>query len=237
MAIAHQPRSSLSPPPPHLRRSYRPHHPGISISEVVDPFCLRQFNGEKEPKVDMTVEAFEQEGAHLLGYGVLDGDRRGLLSRKHEARTTTHVQPPPIGAVNSLYQAAGGEAALVDGYAPFCKHVFVKNFAGVKSTTLAITSENEHLLRSGYEARTDKELPVLGRWFPSDLVGEVPDAEYLDIILYSREQIRKENAAMGEDSGSDAPWGIVSIKPQGVDYELPMQPITGKRWKCCDCSQ
>ena len=33
---------------------------------------------------------------------------------------------------------------------------------------------------------------------------------------------------MGEDSGSDAPWGIVSIKPQGVDYELPMQPITGK---------
>jgi len=33
---------------------------------------------------------------------------------------------------------------------------------------------------------------------------------------------------MGEDSGSDAPWGIVSIKPQGVDYELPMQPITGE---------
>jgi len=102
--------------------------------------------------------------------------------------TTTDVAALPRAfssavAVNSLYQAGGGAAALVDGYAPFCKHVFVKNFAGVKSTTLAITPENEHLLRSGYEARTDKELPVLGRWFPSDLVGEVPDAEYLDIIL------------------------------------------------------
>ena len=49
------------------------------------------------------------------------------------------------------------------------------------------------------------------------------------MILYSREQIRKENAAMGEDSQSDAPWGIVSIKPQDVDYELPMQPITVMR--------
>ena len=34
---------------------------------------------------------------------------------------------------------------------------------------------------------------------------------------------------MGEDSASDAPWGIVSIKPQDVDYELPMQPITVMR--------
>lgn len=23
-----------------------------------------------------------------------------------------------------------------------------------------------------------------------------------------------------------SPWGIVSVKPQDVDYELPMQPIT-----------
>ena len=34
---------------------------------------------------------------------------------------------------------------------------------------------------------------------------------------------------MGEDSGSDAPWGVVSVKPQDVDYELPMQPITMMR--------
>ena len=155
----------------------------------------------------------------------------------------------------------------------------VHRLTGVRRTTIPITSDNEHLLRSGYEARTEKELPVLNRWFPKDAVrrsvvvglapragvqramsGSMPstqtaaaclwavshlcrwqlpllctpflkvanpgEAAFLDLILYSREQIRIENAAMGEDSGSDAPWGIVSVKPQDVDHELPMQPIT-----------
>ena len=132
--------------------------------------------------------------------------------------------------VNELF--ASGKHGLVDGYAPFCKHIFIPNIAGVMRTTLEITPENEAHLRSAYEARTEKELPVLSRWFPKELIGgsdAAGEATFLDVILYSREQIRKENAAMGEDSGSDAPWGIVSVKPQDVDYELPMQPITMMR--------
>jgi hypothetical protein len=55
-------------------------------------------------------------------------------------------------------------------------------------------------------------------------------ASHLDIILYSREQIIKENEAMGSTPpDSDAPWGIISIKGQLCDYELPMQPITAMR--------
>lgn len=100
---------------------------------------------------------------------------------------------------------------------------------GVHRTTIAITPENESLLRSGYEARSEKELPVLNRWFPKEAVGACGEAAFLDVILYSRDQIRKENAAMGEDSHSDAPWGIVSVKPQEVAFELPMQPITMMR--------
>jgi len=78
------------------------------------------------------------------------------------------------------------------------------------------------------------QLPVLTRFFPKELVTvadqpPLPVAKYLDLILYSREQIKKENAAMGNDSNSDSPWGIVSIKAQDVDYELPMQPITAMR--------
>ena len=166
---------------------------------MVDPFCLRQFTQD-------------------TGYA---GARIEVSVEAFEAK------------VNELFEAGGH--VLVDGYAPFCKHIFVPNFCGVTRTTLEITPENEALLRSAYEARTDKELPVLGRWFPKELVvgGAAADsigaAKFLDVILYSREQIRKENAAMGEDSGSDAPWGIVSIKPQDVDYELPMQPITMMR--------
>lgn len=66
------------------------------------------------------------------------------------------------------------------------------------------------------------------RFFPKELVTPKP-ATYLDIILYSREQIRKENADMGNadrPEQEDAPWGIISVKAQDVDHELPMQPIT-----------
>ena len=128
--------------------------------------------------------------------------------------------------INELH-AAG--TALVDGYAPFCKHLFVPNFTGAKLDYLEITPANEDKVRSGYEARTEQELPVLVRWFPSDLVPEPPVAKFLDIILYSRAQIRKEAAAMGRTDEQDAPWGIISIKTQEVDYELPMQPITMMR--------
>jgi hypothetical protein len=55
------------------------------------------------------------------------------------------------------------------------------------------------------------------RWFPA---GEVTalEARFLDVILYSAEQIAKENLAMpgsGAAGGKPpAPWGIISIKAQ-----------------------
>ena len=84
---------------------------------------------------------------------------------------------------------------LVDGYAPFCKHVFVKNFTEALPTFIAITPENEQYLKSGYEARKENELAVLARWFDIAKMpeGSVKKAEYLDIILYSKDQIILEN--------------------------------------------
>jgi hypothetical protein len=120
--------------------------------------------------------------------------------------------------------------ALVQGYADFCKHLFVPNFTGARLSTLQITEANEHLLRTRYEARTEKELPVLVRYFPLELMGgaeSFPVARYLDIILYSREQCIKEALAMGEDPPKEpAPWRVVSVKAQDEPYETPMQPIT-----------
>lgn len=69
----------------------------------------------------------------------------------------------------------------------------MENFCGALSTVLAITPENEGLLRSGYVVRQEGELAVLSRWFPATAVGAPPVAKWLDVILYSREQIRKEN--------------------------------------------
>lgn len=74
-------------------------------------------------------------------------------------------------------------------------------------------------------------MPVLVRYFPQSLISP-KTADFLDVILYSRAQIDKENQAMDEkdpyaDMGYE--WGVVSIKPTDVDYELPMDPITMMR--------
>jgi len=63
---------------------------------------------------------------------------------------------------------------------------------------IKITKDNEHLLRTRYESRSEKELPVLVRYFPKGSVSS-PPASYFDLILYSREQINKESVAMGKD--------------------------------------
>ncbi|GAB9472069.1 Voltage-gated ion channel [Globisporangium polare] len=131
--------------------------------------------------------------------------------------------------VNEIYLARNKE--LVDGYAPFCKHLFIENFTDTRVNVVKITQSNSRLLQSDYEARAENELPVLVRWFPSHSVTPMV-AKYLDIILYSREQIRKENDATGQpnnDDQLDAPWGIISVKAQDVDHELPMNPITVMR--------
>eukprot|EP00884_Botryococcus_braunii_P007842 jgi/Botrbrau1/17059/Bobra.0258s0002.1 len=126
-------------------------------------------------------------------------------------------------------------ASLVDGYAPFCKHIFVPNFAGCRATAIKITADNRNYLESGYSNRRPEELPVLSRWFPLENVGPLHEAKFLDIILYSRQQLLEEykdlpTEAKGHpDSIPQVPWGIISIKAQDEDYEIPMSPITMMR--------
>ncbi|OEU10567.1 hypothetical protein FRACYDRAFT_193864 [Fragilariopsis cylindrus CCMP1102] len=175
---------------------------------VVDPFCYRQFQQYEQSKTyggtvfSLSIEEFEK-------------------------------------IVNERYKSEN----LQEGYAPFCKHIFLmNNFTGSdgKANTLPVKG-NEHLIRSEYAARNDKEVPVLQRFIPLDAVvgggiEKLPVAKYLDLILYSREQIQKENASMEkgktteeEEEKETAPWGIVSIKAQDEDFELPMNPITQMR--------
>ncbi|MGK3747202.1 MAG: hypothetical protein ACI90V_014066 [Bacillariaceae sp.] len=167
---------------------------------VVDPFCYRQFQQYEQSKTyggtvfSLSIEEFEK-------------------------------------IVNERYESEN----LKDGYAPFCKHIFLINdFTGDdgKANVLPVKG-NEHLIRSEYAARNEKEVPVLQRFIPlDDIVGGIdhlPVAKYLDLILYSREQIQKENASMNKgktevEENETAPWGIVSIKAQDENFELPMNP-------------
>lgn len=169
---------------------------------VVDPFCFRQFSEHETSK----------------SYG----------------GTVFHLSIAEFEAIVNARFLEEGSNDLKDGYAPFCKHLFVVNdFTDARVNVVPLTKENEHLVRTEYAARNEKELPILQRFIPLDLLGgadQLPVAKYLDLILYSREQIQKENESMGKDKGDEtAPWGIVSIKAQDVDYELPMNPITVMR--------
>ncbi len=78
----------------------------------------------------------------------------------------------------------------------FSKHLFIPNFAGVKCGYVEASADNKHLKESCYEARKENELAVLIEYIDSKNI-EAPEATFLDIILYSREQIIKENEAMG----------------------------------------
>lgn len=126
----------------------------------------------------------------------------------------TDMTPEEFTAkVNEL--AEGAE--LVEGYAPFCKHLFLRNMTDAHAGVAEITPKNESLLKSGYEARREDELPVLTRWFEG---VEAPRAEYLDIVLYSREQLAEEGIEI------DADWGVVAILGVMSPEEEPMAPMT-----------
>ena len=107
--------------------------------------------------------------------------------------------------------------AVLDGYAPFCKLHVHRNWTSTRCLAVPITYDNRHLLRSDYEARTDDELPVLVRWFEG---LEPPVANYLVVILYSREQLAKEGTPIAAD------WGVVGCMYTMEPEETPMAPIT-----------
>ena len=106
---------------------------------------------------------------------------------------------------------------VLDGYAPFCKLHVHRNWTSTRCLTVPITEANRHLLRSDYEARSSDELPVLVRWFEGI---EPPVANYLIVILYSREQLAKEGTPIS------AEWGVVGCLYTAEPEETPMAPIT-----------
>ena len=109
---------------------------------------------------------------------------------------------------------------VLEGYAPFCKLHVHRNWTSTRCLAVPVTDANRHLLRSAYEARSKQELPVLVRWFEG---LEPPVADYLVVILYSREQMAKEGTRV------DADWGVVGCMYTAEPEEIPMAPITMMR--------
>ena len=126
---------------------------------------------------------------------------------------------------------------MQDGYAPFCKHIWLRNDTPTLVGVGMITSSNWHMLRTGYEARRPGELPVLNRWFEG---VEPARAKWLDVILYSHEQLVAEAKAEAEKAVAeglpapegdvpDAEWSVVAINGELTERETPIAPITQLR--------
>jgi len=141
----------------------------------------------------------------------------------------------PVKVTEFVQEGSWTNAKIMDGYAPFCKLIAIPNFTNAKIGTLPIKIENYQYLRSGYSARAEKELPVMSRWF--ELPVSAPKADYLIVVVYSREQLEKEFKGQSLDDvfdekfemAPDDAWGVVAILGQTHAGEEPMAPITMMR--------
>lgn len=147
-----------------------------------------------------------------------------LRNWEPRASGTRMVGIDPDALVARCNAAAG---PLVGGYAPFCKHLFLRNDTPTRCGFAPITPANRAALKSGYAARREGEMRVLERWF-DDI--EAPVAVWLDVILYSHAQLVIEAADYAEQQAvPECDWGIVSIIGVLEAAEPPMPPIT--QWR------
>lgn len=134
------------------------------------------------------------------------------------------------GMVDQMIDLATNPYEIIPGYADFCCIAVLKNrdnsggyiFPELESLTIE-RSEVQALggeLHCAYEARNENELAVLVDW----ATGVKPrKAEWIHLILYSREQMAKE----GDEVTAD--WAIVSINGAVTQEVEPMRPITSMR--------
>ena len=150
-----------------------------------------------------------------------------LRNWEPDASGTRMLGITPEALVAACNSALGDGTALVEGYAPFCKHLFLRNETPTLCGFAPVTDANRNHLRSGYRARREGERAVLERWFEGIVA---PRAEWLDVILYSHAQLVIEATDFPEEQPvPDCDWGIVSIIGTLEPVEPPMPPITQLR--------
>jgi hypothetical protein len=99
-----------------------------------------------------------------------------------------------------------GTVEISDEYPEICRHFFVKNdftttLQGVVKVSDGTPVVSEMVTRGG---REDIEEAYEAHWVEAKNV-EVPKAEFLDVILYSREHLKDEGITI------DGDWGVVTV--------------------------
>ncbi len=149
------------------------------------------------------------------------------FAEKHfltQGKRTAMISAPIQGFLSFVNEGIEkGNVMEVPSSMDFCRYLFIPNFTDARPSHMRIENSNAIWLRSAYEARTERELPVLVRWF--DLPIPAPVAEYLMLIVYSKDQLLKE-AEHSKEVVPDEPWSVISIMALNTTEVPPMPPIT-----------
>ncbi len=178
----------------------------------------------KMKKIDITEFATRQFFKGFNGTKILD------MGPKQFVESIDFLTTVEDGIRTSVFNSTALLWNIRQGEYEFSKLITIQNHTTARVSCTKITSDNAQYIRSDYVSRTPDELPVLTRWLELPPPIEAPVAEFLTLVLYSKEQIEKENIEMGlSDPTFDAEYGIVAIiAHDGLEVE-PMLPITMMR--------
>ena len=92
---------------------------------------------------------------------------------------------------------------------------------GIFSSTVRVTDENRHLLRTVFEARRDGEEPY------RKTVIDAPKspAKFVDVVLYRNDVLAEGK----ENSDLTADWEVISVNARLTEEQEPMTPMTMAR--------
>ena len=88
-----------------------------------------------------------------------------------------------------------------------------------------ITPENEKLLKKEMTRRRAEEEEYEHRFFDSSDVKGIP-SHHVDVILYSKEQLKAEQEKMPSSDFTGADFDIVSVNAEPYEESAPMAPST-----------
>ena len=136
-----------------------------------------------------------------------------------------------LGVINdSLTYSSDTGAYLMDSEWDFCKYLVIKNDFDVKCAVREITLDIYPYIRTDYVQRTPDELPILSRFVQLPPGFKSQEADYIVLVLYSKEQLQKEFKPKEEGQefyfDDSVEWGVVSIMGTMEPKPDPLVPIT-----------
>jgi hypothetical protein len=188
---------------------------------VLDPFIYRQFKSDYSgTKLNIDINTPIYLNALTYFESVLN-DYYSVLTQEYALENM----------VDDLFCLESGPQNM-----PFCKYMNIKNRWDILPGTIQLTPEIERYVKTGYNARSENELPILSRWVELPHTFEIPTANRLIFVLYSKEQLRleaektckdlKEFDQLYTDTVEYGAIAAFAVSGNSID---PMVPITMMR--------